>query len=141
MIGHFIRIKLIYNEKRDFTKKMKEGWYRWTIKGWKETKNNILDTFVANIPTTDHNWHEYKYVNKSYGEDVIRLCWPPNEMKKLFNLFDDDIASILTDSNPLDCYTGSRAMSRFTIYRYVSGNTPEKEREIRGGKKPKFFLV
>jgi hypothetical protein len=115
---------------------MKTGWYRWTIKGWKETKNNILDRFVGNIPTTDHNWHDYKY-----GEDVIRLCWPPKEMKKLFNLFDDDIASILTDSNPLECYGGSQAMSRFTIYRYVSENNPEKDREIRGGKKQKFFLV
>lgn len=38
------------------------------------------------------------------------------EMKKLYNLFDDDIASILSNPNPVDFYGGSNPLFRFSIF-------------------------
>jgi hypothetical protein len=113
---------------------MTEGWYEWTIKGWELLDNKIIDKFINNIPRTDHNWHEYKY-RRNYRDDIISFCWPPKEMKKLFNLFDDDIATIYTSPYTLNIGYGHS----FSIYRYI--DNPEKERDIRGGRKPKFFLV
>ena|SRR5437868_3784829 len=112
-------------------------WYYWSRDGWKSLDDEtilLIQRFQSNHDNT--NWCVYVGRKYKYDDNVTyKFSYPPKEMIKQYDLLPGDICSIMTFERDWFGKSGEG----FTIIRDIQDESMKKE--IKGGKKPKFFHV
>lgn len=113
-------------------------WHLWTRFGWEPLSKYtipLIENFQNNHDGT--NWIEYKSKVSYFYEETItyKFSLPTKEMIKQYDLLDGDICSIMIIHRD---YFGT-CKHGFTIIRNIQDESMKKE--IKNGKKPKFFYA